>query len=289
MQKATNKLRAPFPYFGGKTLLASKIFDSLKDYDLSHIAYVEVFGGSAGLLFQKVPSKVEIYNDIDESVVNFFRVLKDPHKFKKFYRMVSLTLYSRAEFEACQNYTEGTDIERAYKYYIRIKQIFSGKLESNSWGYGVHRNQAHHYFNSIKLLPEIYKRWQNVQVECADFRKIFERYDSKDTLFYCDPPYVPATRRQGGYNCEMTDQDHYDLVKILLTLQGKVILSGYQNEIYKLLEENNWERIDIETVCYAAGRTRSSGLQGMGKVKEQQKRVESLWLSPNITKNILLK
>lgn len=68
-----------------------------------HYIYVEPFGGAAWLLFAKPPSPVEVYNDIDSGLVNFYRVLRDPEKFKEFYRLVSLTPYSREEFYYCMS------------------------------------------------------------------------------------------------------------------------------------------------------------------------------------------
>ena len=99
-----------------------------------------------------------------------------------------------------------------------------------------------------------------VQIEHDDFRKIIERYDTPETFFYLDPPYVHSTRKQGEYRYEMTDEDHCQLVDMLLSIKGKAMLSGYQNEIYKKLEKYGWKRLDFETVCHAAGCTRDTGL-----------------------------
>ena len=120
-----------------------------------------------------------------------------------------------------------------------------------------------------------------VQIEHADFRNILDQYDSPDTFFYLDPPYVAETRKGGGYAHELTGTDHAELVELLLGLKGKAMLSGYAHELYAPLEAVGWHRKDVPTLCSAAGRVRGSGLQGVGQVKEKQKRTETIWRSPN--------
>ena len=100
-------------------------------------------------------------------------------------------------------------------------------------------------------------------------------YDTPQTFFYCDPPYVPSTRRAGVYKHELTDEDHQELVELLKQIQGRVMLSGYPNELYDSL---GWRRIEWEVNCHAAGRTRVSGLQGAGSAAGQ-KRTECVWMN----------
>jgi DNA adenine methylase len=105
-------------------------------------------------------------------------------------------------------------------------------------------------------------------------------YDSPTSLFLADPPYVPDTRRGGKYTHELTVADHQELVGILLRLQGKAILCGYNHPVYDVLVVHGWSRRSTGITCSLAGRTRVSGLQGEGKVSEQQQREESVWISP---------
>ena len=93
------ELRSPVRWYGGKGNMVKKLLKLIPE----HKIYVEVFGGGASLLFAKEPSPIEIYNDIDEGLVNFFRVLRDPEKFGKFYAKAVLTPYSRAEFYYCRD------------------------------------------------------------------------------------------------------------------------------------------------------------------------------------------
>lgn len=289
MGKKERKMRSPIWWFGGKGNLAKKILQ----YFPEHYIYVEPFGGGASLLFAKEPSPVEVYNDIDSSLINFFRVLRDPEKFEQFYRKVCLTPYSREEYYFCRDTWEDckNEIERAYRWYVVARMSFSGRFGSG-WGYSIKNTTrgmsdvVNSWLSIIDMLPEIHRRIMRVQIEHKDFREILRTYDTEDTLFYNDPPYVHSVRKGGKYKYEMSDDDHRELVEMLLNLKGKAILSGYYNEIYLPLEQAGWQRIDFPTACYAAGRTRETKILGKGSAREKQPRVESIWISPNAIRNI---
>jgi DNA adenine methylase len=152
----------------------------------------------------------------------------------------------------------------------------------HSWGRSVttsHRGMAEtasSWLSILEMIPEIHRRLMRVQIEQKDFREILRDYDTPETLFYCDPPYVPEARKSGKYLHELTEDDHRELVEISLGLQGKVILSGYAHPIYEALVEAGWERKDFQTFCTVTGRTRD----GKNIPKEALKRVESVWISP---------
>lgn len=281
-------MRSAIAWFGGKGELVHRLLPLLP----THHTYVEPFGGGASLLHAKPPSSVEVYNDADGGLVNFWRVLRDPDQFERFHRLVALTPYSRQEFKECAATWEAATepVERAYRWYVMVRQCFSGHdKESMGWSYcrteaarGMSRSVSK-WLSTIELLPEIHARWRGVQVENDDFRAILERYDTPATLFYLDPPYVPDTRRRGGYRHELTLSDHEDLVRCLLQLEGMAILSGYAHPVYAAVENAGWTRIDIATTCKAIGRTRKTGLLGDGALKKlnKHKRIESIWISPN--------
>jgi DNA adenine methylase len=277
------RLRSPIWYFGGKGRMVAKLLKLIP----VHRTYVEVFGGGASLLFAKQPSPVEVYNDIDDELVNLFRAIRDQSTFQEFHSLVGLTPYARDEFYYCRNTLDGSKdiLERAYKYFVMNRLSFAG-VESG-WGYVVTAscknmaNSVSKYLSIIAMLPQIADRLLQVQIEHDDFRKIIPRYDTPETLFYLDPPYVSDTRRSGGYKHEMTVEDHEDLLKLIINIKGKVMLSGYNNELYKSYLDNRdgWHRIDYKTVCHAVGKTRNSGLQGKGMALLKQPRTESVWMN----------
>lgn len=273
------KLRSPIVWFGGKGRMTNKIGPLIPP----HHIYVEAFGGGASMLLSKEPSPVEVYNDLDSGLVNFFRVLRDPAKCMKLYMLALLTPHSREEYnrykagwDSCSD-----DIERAYQWFYVARNSFGGMF-GGSWGFTVTNSsrgmggRASAWQSTIDQLAQIHARLMRVQVENNDFRKVIATYDTPDTLFYLDPPYIPETRRDGEYRHELSDEDHRELVDIILRVQGKVLLSGYAHEIYHPLEKAGWKRHDFEVFCTAAGRTR----HGKGALQEH-KRVDSVWASPH--------
>lgn len=283
--------KTPLTYYGGKGILVKKLLK----YVPPHHTYVEVFGGSAALLFAKPPSPVEVYNDIDSNVVNFFRVLRDPEKFEIFKRKVHFTPYSREEYEFCQRTFEDEtldDVERAYRFFVAIRQSLNGNPYAG-WSYNIRiarRNMvaaASRWLGAIEGLQEAYERLMRVQIEHLDFRKVIPLYDTPNTFMYLDPPYIAETKKKkDAYTYEMSLEDHEEMVELLLKSQSMFMLSGYRHEVYEPLEEAGWKRIDFNVSCFAAVRGRNSGLVGEGAAKTKVPRTESIWLSPNCVERL---
>lgn len=267
---------------------------------IKHHVYVEVFGGGGSVLYAKQVSHVEVYNDLDQGLYDFMTVMSDPELFKKFKRRVEPLLVSRQLYNECRDgwSTEKNQVKRVAQWFVMIRQGFSGIVNS-SWGFSVSDTDrsitqtCQRWMSCIKLLPTCHKRLQRVQIENQDWSKIFVSYDSSDTLFYLDPPYVHGTRRGGGgeYTHEMTDDDHKRLVEEMLKLKGSIVLSGYQNPLYLPLETAGWIRKDFGVSCFATGRTRCSSNKGKGNVNRDKsnRRVECLWIKPHTTGEGLFK
>jgi len=278
------RLRAPFTWIGGKHFMVKKLLPLIP----KHHTYVEVFGGAANLLLAKDPSPVEVYNDIDSGLVNFFRVLRDKNKFQKFYEQVVLMPYSREEYNECRETwdKEEDDVQMAVKWFVVARQSFSGKFGS-SWGYAVTNSvrgmadPVSKYWGAIDMLPEVAERLLRVQIEHNDFRKILKAYDTENTFFYLDPPYVLDTRTEAVYRYEMALEDHQELVDMLLHITGKAMLSGYDHEVYKPLEEAGWTKLVFEARCWVTGKTRATKHIYNDSNKHKLKRKECVWLSPN--------
>lgn len=261
-------LKPPITWFGSKSRLVKHIVRHFP----KHRTFVDVFGGSGAILLGKRPSPVEVYNDINRKLAALFRVLSDPGQTKELFHSLEMTPYSRDEFLSCRdsiNYTDN-DIELA-RQMIVIQRQSHGGLGKN-WSYCVDASNSGYsasvrkFHAGIERLPEISKRLRKVQIENIGWREILKRYDRPGTLFYLDPPYVPETRIKGGYEHEMSIDDHSALTAALLSINGMAVLSGYPNSIYEPLEQAGWKRVEIETLAYVS--------------QERSKRTECLWISP---------
>ena len=277
------RLRSPVTWFGGKGCFRRKLYPLLPE----HTAYVEPFGGAASVLIGKEPVDIEVYNDLDEGLFNFFSVISNHMLFPHFWARVCHLPYSRELYNECQNtwYATHDPLERAVRWYVVARQSFSGEFGC-SWGSCI--SVSNHgkiettssWTSAIKSLPEIHERLQRVQIEHADFRDIIRRYQGPGYLCYCDPPYVSSTRRSGSYIHEMTDQDHRDLVELLLQYNGAVVLSGYPNALYAPLEADGWQRLEFDSCCTACGRTKATAHK-----RKQLARKECVWLNKTAIAN----
>ncbi|MCS7241369.1 DNA adenine methylase [Candidatus Caldatribacterium sp.] len=279
-------LKPPFAYVGGKSIYLNQLLPLIP----THTTYVEPFGGSAALLFAKERSKVEVYNDIHPGLTTLFRVLQDPVKFYEFYRKAYLTTYSREEFHNVRSNWEHCEdeVEKAYRFFVTMRFTFSGRTCGPSWGFSVFATSGKQekmsqscarWISALNRLPDIHKRLEGVIIEERDFREILIMYDSPETFFYCDPPYL-IENADKYYRFATSVADHEDLIKILLNLKGMAVVSGYVHPLYETLEEAGWQRLDFQTCAPAAGRTRVSKILGKGAAKQRVPRVESVWISP---------
>jgi DNA adenine methylase len=261
------KLNPPLSWHGGKSRFASNIIALFPD----HQTYCEPFGGSGAVLLAKEPSRVEIFNDLDDSLVNLFRVLRDPDLCNQLQKACQSTLYSRSEFNLAQEPVD-KPVERARRFLVRQRMSRSGMGER--WSYSVEDSRkgmasvARRWQAVDERLPGLHERLRTVQIEQADWREIVDRYDSPGTLFYLDPPYLQDTRIGGRYPHEMTRGDHDELVQRILRVKGKVVLSGYQHPSYRPLESCGWIRRSYDVPAYSSD--------------ARSRRVEQLWLSPTV-------
>lgn len=269
---------SPFPWMGGKSRLAKTIISLFP----ARRCYVEPFGGAANVMLRKPASKVEVYNDMSGRLVNFFRVLQHPDQWQALLDRLEWTPYSREEFARALTLLDDPDpVEAAWAFYLTQCQGISGQgsmaRTDKGWGYSRTRDQAASFRSHVEKLPLVANRLLQVHIEHGDWRACIRRWDSKDTLFYLDPPYVPTTRSDTSkrYSAEMSAEDHDALVDTLLHIDGAAILSGYSNPAYARLEEAGWERRDFDQALSAAANVRN----GRGSAPQERRR-ECLWLSP---------
>jgi DNA adenine methylase len=255
-----------FGYYGGKFSHLDFILPLIPT-NFKH--YCEVFGGSAAVLINRQPAQVETYNDLDGEVVNFFQCLRDHGD--DLVRLISLTPFSRAELvNALAPVTGLTNMERARRFFVRARQTRTGLAQTSSegrWAHCVLTSRAEmagavsRWLGSAEGLPEIVQRLQRVQIENAPATEIILRYDSPETLFYCDPPYPHEARGDAkAYGYEMTDLHHEDLARVLHAVRGSVALSGYRCTLMDRLYRD-WQRIDANTrLCNSSKGERTESL-----------------------------
>lgn len=264
-----------FGWYGGKYSHLDFILPHLPN-DALH--FCDVFGGSAAVLINREPAPVETYNDIDSELVNFFDTLRSHGE--ELIKAISLTPFSREELVlACTPDPELPDFERARRFYVRARQTRTGLAQTSSegrWAHCVLTSRAgmagavSRWLGAVDGLPEIVQRLLRVQIENAPALELIERYDTKETLFYLDPPYVHDSRGDTkAYGFEMSDADHFELAAVLNQIQGRAVISGYRSNLYDKLFAH-WNRIDAPVkICNSS----------------KGERQESLWINFNPNSN----
>ena len=265
--------RPALRYHGGKWLLAAWIISHFP----RHRVYTEVFGGAASVLLQKPRSYAEVYNDAWDTVVNVFRVLRDPVAAAELRRRIELTPFARTEFDGCgeAQIRECDDpIEKARLTIFRSFAGFGSASTNAEYATGFRgggnteaiTRVAKEWSTYPKQIESYVERLRGVVIENRDYRSVITANDSPDALHYVDPPYVHATRNMqrgnAAYVHEFTDDDHRQLSAVLHSLSGMVVLSGYDCELYRDLF-GGWEVRRKET-------------HGDGATD----RIECLWLNP---------
>lgn len=262
-------------YHGGKYRLRSWIVRHLP----AHKTYVEPFGGAASVLLAKPRSYAEVYNDLDDEIVNLFRVLRDPALASELEGLLVLTPFARAEFD--QSYEQTLEpVERARRTMIRSFMGYGANLTRPNrdgtpqrTGFRCNMTRANStpatdWRRFPPAIAEFVERLAGVVIEKEDALKVIERFDGPETLFYVDPPYPHGTRTPAsggthrGYRHEMTDDAHRRLSQSLRAVAGMVVLSGYPCELYDEELYPDWKRV-----------TRGALADGA------KKRTEVLWIN----------
>lgn len=232
-------MRAVFRYPGSKWSLADWIIGHFPE-EYQNMVYLEPFLGSGAVFFNKLPGKVETINDLDSDIVNLFWVLREqPEELKK---ALELTPYSREEydrsFEPCAD-----PLEKARRFMVKTTQAIGAKLNSGKCGWRNHKQMkiggtACKWGGITETISIAAERLRGdtthlVQIEHMDALRLIERYNIPEALIYLDPPYVLSSRKSGSlYRHELDDERQKKLLELITRSRAKIILSGYENEIY---------------------------------------------------------
>lgn len=258
-------------WHGGKHYLASRIIEHFPD-GYENMTYVEPYGGAASVLLKKKPSKVEAYNDLDERIVNLFRICRDqPDEFR---RRLALTPYAESELTQIDCETDD-EIEKARQFYVQCRQSMGGRgtaFSASNRSRGGKAGDVNAWLTSIeKNLPRVIDRFRSVQIHCGPALDVIRKYDGPETLFYLDPPYVHATRAANSrdiYSHEMSEEEHVELLELLSRSCGRFVLSGYNNSLYlQHAEAHGWRTVTFDIANHAASGSR------------KERRTECLWIN----------
>ncbi len=267
----SHRKKIAFGWYGGKFSHLDFLLPNLPN-DATH--FCDVFGGSAAVLINREPAPVETYNDLDSELVNFFSTLRHPEHGERLLKEIALTPFSREELAlACTPGLDLEDVERARRFYVRARQTRTGLAQTSSegrWAQCILTSRSgmsgavSRWLGAIEGLPPIIDRLMRVQIDNAPALEVIQRYDTPETLFYLDPPYVHDTRGdKHAYYGEMTDAQHTELARLLHGVKGCAAISGYRSELYDSLYAD-WDRVDApEKNCHSV----------------RQPRQESLWMN----------
>ncbi|CAN5428285.1 DNA adenine methylase [soil metagenome] len=242
-------MKTPISYYGGKQTLAAKIVAMIPQHNL----YCEPFIGGAAVFFTKPPSPVEVINDTNKELINFYQIVQND--FVSLEKEIRITLHSRDQHRKAQviyaNPDMFSEIKRAWALWVLASQSFSSGLDK-AWGYDISRNTTSKKISNKRAsFTEDYAiRLQNVQIECTDALRIINSRDNENAFFYCDPPYYNSNcGHYDGYSL----QDFTNLLDALANTKGKFILSSYPSPVLKqYTATHGWNTITFESTVSVA-------------------------------------
>lgn len=231
-------------YPGSKWKIAKWIVSQIP----KHHSYVEPYFGSGAVLFNKSPSAIETVNDLDSNVYNLFNCIRNDNE--RLSSMVAMTPFSREVYDdAFKNNIPSDDdpFEKARCFLIQCWQGHGFRTNGYKvgWKNDVQGRENMYAVYNWYRLPEwiigIADRLKQVQIENRPAMEVINRFWYPNVFMYLDPPYILSTRTAKQYKHEMTDQDHVELLELISKFPGKVIISGYENDLYNNMLEG-WHK-----------------------------------------------
>lgn len=251
-------MKPPCQYYGGKQNMVNQILSLIPKHEI----YVEPFVGGGAIFYAKEPSKVESINDINEFVVNFYRVIKT--KFSELQLMIQGTLHSESDkikSRIILKTNTGTDIEKAWAFWCQCTLTF-GSVMFGGFAFGNENDTSQpRKTNNYKynFIDKYCERLERTEIFCRDAINLIKLKDTKNTFFYCDPPYVSSDC--GSYKGYTMD-DFKNLLDTLSNIKGKFLLSSYPEEIlleYRKL--HNWNQKDVVKIVAIDGKRENCKLK----------------------------
>lgn len=262
-------IKGPLRWPGSKNQAVTQILPELPTGQI----YGESFGGTAVLLINRKPSKLEVYNDINRGLVNFFRCLRNPEKCRQLIDLINYSIHSRYEFETTKlerEHQDKSDVLRAFAFYYSYQYSFSGL--GKNFGRSISGTaRVANIRDNIPGLNKLNDRLRYVQVEELDFRQFINDYAKSQSVLYHDPPYLDMETNKDRYDSGFTTDDHLDLIHLVQSSPGFHAISGYPNPIYN---DFKWDKVKQWD--------QTSYMQGTLSVGERKANVtEVLWIKDN--------
>lgn len=240
-----------FSYYGGKKNLIRKIIPLIPEHNL----YCEPFCGGAAIYFAKPPSPVEVLNDTNQELINFYRVVQ--REFSALETEVRISLHSRRLHKDAQAVYDNphlfSEVKRAWAVWVLANQSFSSMLDG-TWGYDIARNTTSKKITNKRegFTEELAIRLQNTQIECTDALRIINSRDRETSFFYVDPPYYNSDcGHYDGYSLN----DFNELLNTLSSIQGKFLLSSYDSPILQdFVKRQGWSQQKHEATVSVNGK-----------------------------------
>lgn len=255
-------LKTIIKYPGSKWRLADWIISHMPE----HRSYLEPFFGSGAVFFRKSISQIETINDIDDNIVNVFSCVRND--IERLCYIVANTPFARKEYYNSIKSKDTELFEKARLFLVRSWQGHGSDFRYNSgWKNDIAGRDKAYSVKAWNDLPEkmrsIVSRLKQAQIECVPAIDVIKRFNYKNVLIYADPPYLLRTRKnKKRYKHEMTDDEHIELLEVLHQHKGSVLLSGYDNDIYREFFKNkNWVIA-----------------QKMATTEKGKSRMETLWI-----------
>lgn len=225
-----------FAYPGGKWPIRNLVVSCFP----KHTTYVDVFGGSAAILITKEPSDGEVFNDKNEHIVNFFRVVK--HRPAELAERARHWIHSRLLWIETKDVPPPVDeMEKAFRFWVLLADSFGAR----GMHFGTSKEGIHSVTRARQYLNDVAERLASVHVESMDFLKVITVYDSKDTFFYCDPPYRGT--KGGGSNYDLLSDEEWMVMRdALRKIKGKFLLSHNDDAfVLDLFRKFHLREIDV--------------------------------------------
>jgi DNA adenine methylase len=193
----------PLKWHGGKHYLADLIISLMPP----HMVYVEPFCGGCQVLLARDPGDRslwvcnksprngvnEIVNDINRHLTNFWRVLQRAETFEPFRRIIQTVPFSQVEWEDAGGRLDHPDpVEAAVAFFIRCRQSLAGRMDAftgvtKTRTRGGRNAEVNAWMSAIGGLTAVCQRLRNVLILNRPAVEVIRKYDTPDTLFYCDP------------------------------------------------------------------------------------------------------